>query len=186
ASASATTWRGFSSTWAFSIGESIVPDARAPTTIESWRASPSSSESGSRASRVTESWHKRLPVLQKLPSFPRVATWVGDSFRHLSAPRRLPAAKNRPPPLLLGTDLARPAHGSPAVRVRGPTDPPLALPSGRRSPPMKLAAVPALLLAATLASSAPARAQRYDQVNLVSDLSGQALHMDSHLVNPWG
>ena len=51
---------------------------------------------------------------------------------------------------------------------------------------MKLAAVAALLLASMMLSSAPAHAQRYKQVNLVSDLSGQALHTDTHLVNPWG
>ena len=51
---------------------------------------------------------------------------------------------------------------------------------------MKLAAVAALLLASMMLTSAPAGAQRYKQVNLVSDLSGQALHTDTHLVNPWG
>ena len=51
---------------------------------------------------------------------------------------------------------------------------------------MKLAAVAALLLASTLLSSAPAQAQRYNQVNLVSDLPDQALHQDTNLRNPWG
>ena len=51
---------------------------------------------------------------------------------------------------------------------------------------MKHAAVVALLLAATVSSAGLAQAQRLRQVDLVSDLSGQALHTDSHLVNPWG
>ena len=41
--------------------------------------------------------------------------------------------------------------------------------------------------AALLLSAAPASAQtRYNQVNLVSNIPGQAAVTDSSLVNPWG
>src|SRR5262245_57134130 len=52
--------------------------------------------------------------------------------------------------------------------------------------PMKVSVVAALLLASTSLLSAPAGAQRYNEVDLVSDLSGRALNTDSHLQNPWG
>lgn len=51
---------------------------------------------------------------------------------------------------------------------------------------MKVAPVFALLLASAILSSAPAQAQRYREVDLVSDISGRALNTDSHLQNPWG
>ena len=44
----------------------------------------------------------------------------------------------------------------------------------------------AALLLGFLAFAAAAQAQEFRQTNLVSDVSGLALHTDSHLVNPWG
>ena len=44
----------------------------------------------------------------------------------------------------------------------------------------------ALLLASSLMLAAAAQAQEFRQTNLVSDLSGLALHTDANLVNPWG
>jgi uncharacterized protein (TIGR03118 family) len=50
---------------------------------------------------------------------------------------------------------------------------------------MKTATIAALLLVFALPPS-PALAQRFTQTNLVSDIPGEALNTDAHLVNPWG
>ena len=44
----------------------------------------------------------------------------------------------------------------------------------------------AALLLGSLVHAAVARAQEFRQTNLVSDVSGLALHTDTHLANPWG
>jgi uncharacterized protein (TIGR03118 family) len=44
----------------------------------------------------------------------------------------------------------------------------------------------ALALVSSLASSAIAQTDRYEQTNFVSDIPGVAQRLDSHLVNPWG
>lgn len=44
----------------------------------------------------------------------------------------------------------------------------------------------AALLLGSLTFAAAARAQEFRQTNLVSDVSGLALHTDTHLANPWG
>jgi uncharacterized protein (TIGR03118 family) len=51
---------------------------------------------------------------------------------------------------------------------------------------MKPRAIAPLLALALAHLPGAATAAGFDQVNLVSDLSGQAQYVDSHLVNPWG
>src|SRR5690349_2208044 len=51
---------------------------------------------------------------------------------------------------------------------------------------MRRSTTAALLFASSLALAAAAQAQEFRQTNLVSDVSGLALHMDPNLVNPWG
>ena len=49
-----------------------------------------------------------------------------------------------------------------------------------------LAAWTLAFTAAAIFLVSPAAAQRYKQINLVSDIPGKAAHTDSHLVNSWG
>jgi len=51
---------------------------------------------------------------------------------------------------------------------------------------MKTATIAALLLVFALTTPRNALALRFTQTNLVSDISGNALHTDPNLVNPWG